>query len=472
MAERRMFAKRIIDSDDFTDLPHSAQALYLHLSMAADDDGFVNNPRKVARMIGADEDDLKRLIKTKYLIGFDSGIVVIRHWKMHNHIKNDRYKATTHTEEKTMLQLDENKAYFEWIQNGSKVDPQYSIGKVSIGKVSLGKCSKDKSSSGNDFADATPPTTQKENLISYSFNSPRATADKECTALLTDVNSHPMDQDGYQDESKLTDGETYEAISGKGGAFDGEKKDSISAENSGCDGAFYGEQLSNTSSGKTMQGGAFDGEKKDSISAENSGCDGAFYGDQLNNISSGKNMQDEAFYRRQGNNTTAEKTMQDEAFYSRQGNDTTAEKTMQNEAFYRHQDNDTTAEKTEQDEGLKGVTEGQKCAGLPEPVFGSGEGLIFLTKGQISELIGIMGEVEYDHYLGRLSTFIKERGAKIRSHFDMIKKWYAEDKNAALTAKKSSLLEKPEAHRKTPVRYGSFDPEEAMKHAIERSFDN
>lgn len=434
MAERRMFAKRIIDSDDFTDLPHSAQALYLHLSMAADDDGFVNNPRKVARMIGADEDDLKRLIKTKYLIGFDSGIVVIRHWKMHNHIKNDRYKATTHTEEKTMLQLDENKAYFEWIQNGSKVDPQYSIGKVSIGKVSLGKCSKDKSSSGNNFADATPPTTQRENLISYSFNSPRATADKECTALLTDANSQPMDQDGYQDEIKLTDGEVYEAISGKGGAFDGEEKDSISAENSGCDDAFYGDQLNNLSREESMQGGAFDGEEKDSISAENSGCD-------------------EAFYSRQGNIATAEKTEQDEALYSRQGND-------------------TTTEKTEQDEGLKGVTEGQKYAELPEPVFGSGEGLIFLTKGQISELIGIMGEVEYDHYLGRLSTFIKERGAKIRSHFDMIKKWYTEDKNAALTAKKTSLLEKPEAHRKTPVRYGSFDPEEAMKHAIERSFDN
>ena len=111
MADRRMFAKTIIDSDAFLDMPLSSQSLYFHLSMRADDDGFLNNPKKVQRMIGASDDDLKLLIAKKFLIPFESGVVVIKHWRIHNYIQKDRYKPTVYADEKAQLRLKDNKAY-------------------------------------------------------------------------------------------------------------------------------------------------------------------------------------------------------------------------------------------------------------------------------------------------------------------------------------------------------------------------
>lgn len=111
MAERRMFAKTIIDSDAFLDMPLSTQALYFHLSMRADDEGFVNNPKKIARMIGADDDSLRILLSKQYLIPFESGVVVIKHWKIHNYIRGDRLTETSYKQEKSMLSIDENGAY-------------------------------------------------------------------------------------------------------------------------------------------------------------------------------------------------------------------------------------------------------------------------------------------------------------------------------------------------------------------------
>lgn len=139
MAERRMFAKTIIDSDAFTDMPLSTQALYFHLSMRADDDGFINNPKKIQRMIGCADDDLKLLIAKGFIIPFESGIVVIKHWKIHNYIQNDRYRATAYTEEKSMLVTKGNGAYTlaqnsmdtECIQVGYKLDTQDRLGKIS-----------------------------------------------------------------------------------------------------------------------------------------------------------------------------------------------------------------------------------------------------------------------------------------------------------------------------------------------------
>ena len=116
MAERRMFAKTIIDSDAFLDMPLSSQALYFHLSMRADDDGFINNPKKIQRMVGASDDDLKLLVAKRFIIPFESGIVVIKHWKIHNYIQKDRYKPTIYQEEKQLLAEKENKAYTECIQ--------------------------------------------------------------------------------------------------------------------------------------------------------------------------------------------------------------------------------------------------------------------------------------------------------------------------------------------------------------------
>lgn len=130
MAERRMFAKTIIDSDAFLDMPLSAQALYFHLSMRADDDGFVNNPKKIQRMIGASDDDCKLLVLKRFILTFESGVIVIKHWKIHNYIQKDRYKETVYLEEKSTLALTENNAYTECIQNGYSVDTQVSIGKI------------------------------------------------------------------------------------------------------------------------------------------------------------------------------------------------------------------------------------------------------------------------------------------------------------------------------------------------------
>ena len=111
MAERRMFAKTIIDSDAFLDMPLSTQALYFHLSMRADDDGFINNPKKIQRMIGCSDDDLKLLLAKSFVIAFESGVIVIKHWRMHNCIRKDRCKPTVYAEEMSMLQLKENGAY-------------------------------------------------------------------------------------------------------------------------------------------------------------------------------------------------------------------------------------------------------------------------------------------------------------------------------------------------------------------------
>lgn len=137
MAERRMFAKTIIDSDAFLDMPLSAQSLYFHLAMRADDDGFVNNPRKIQRMVGASEDDCKLLLLKRFILSFDTGIIVIKHWKIHNLIQKDRYKPTVYLEEKSSLTLDKNNAYTECIQDVSKMETQVSIGKDSIDKVSI-----------------------------------------------------------------------------------------------------------------------------------------------------------------------------------------------------------------------------------------------------------------------------------------------------------------------------------------------
>ena len=143
MAERRMFAKTIIDSDAFLDMSLSTQALYFHLSMRADDDGFVNNPKKIQRMIGSGDDEMKMLIAKKFIIPFDSGVCVIKHWRIHNYIQKDRYKETVYKEEKSHLLLKDNKSYkymdTPCIQDVSIPETQVRIGKDRIGKDKIGE---------------------------------------------------------------------------------------------------------------------------------------------------------------------------------------------------------------------------------------------------------------------------------------------------------------------------------------------
>ena len=124
MAERRMFSKSVIDSDAFMDMPLSAQALYFHLAIRADDDGFLGNPKMVMRMICASEDDLKLLIAKNFIIAFGSGVIVITHWKMHNYIRTDRYKETIHKDEKELLSLKNNGMYTIGIPSDNQVSYQ------------------------------------------------------------------------------------------------------------------------------------------------------------------------------------------------------------------------------------------------------------------------------------------------------------------------------------------------------------
>ena len=145
MADKRMFSLKIVDSDLFLDMPLSSQCLYFHLSMRADDDGFVNNPKKIIKIIGANEDDLKILIAKGFVIVFDQGIIVITHWKINNYIRKDRYKPTMYIEQKQQLYQTENGAYISEEKVGCHlVNQRLSSGQPSIDKGRLDKVSIDK----------------------------------------------------------------------------------------------------------------------------------------------------------------------------------------------------------------------------------------------------------------------------------------------------------------------------------------
>lgn len=172
MAERRMFTQKIIDSDAFLDMPLSTQALYFHLNMRADDDGFVNNPKRIQRTIGASEDDLKLLFAKRFVIGFESGVLVIKHWRMHNTLRKDRYNPTQYQEELALLDVKDNNAYTErlpelpepknesvattWKPPGNHPATQYSIGKDSIDKYR-----EDKGNTGASIEAEAPPSCQQ-----------------------------------------------------------------------------------------------------------------------------------------------------------------------------------------------------------------------------------------------------------------------------------------------------------------------
>jgi hypothetical protein len=149
LANRRMFSLKIVDTDAFLDMPQTAQLLYYSLAMRADDDGFVSNPKKVMRMIGSQDDDYKLLILKKFIIPFDSGVCVIKHWLIHNLIRGDRYMETQYVREKSMLVVEDKTRKYslrdnsgmqdvipEVIPNTPETLPQGSVVKDSLDKVS------------------------------------------------------------------------------------------------------------------------------------------------------------------------------------------------------------------------------------------------------------------------------------------------------------------------------------------------
>ena len=133
MAQKRMFNNSVVGSDEFLEMPDSSQNLYFHLSMQADDDGFVDNWKSIMRMTGKKEDDLKILITQSFIIPFDTGILVIRHWRLNNYIQKDRYKETIYKDEKQLLSTDSNNVY------NLDTDCIHSIDKNRLDKGSVDK---------------------------------------------------------------------------------------------------------------------------------------------------------------------------------------------------------------------------------------------------------------------------------------------------------------------------------------------
>lgn len=167
MARKRMFDLEVVDTDLFLEMPQSTQNLYFHLGMRADDDGFVSNPKKIIRTIGANEDDLKILFSKQFIIPFESGVVVIRHWKLNNFLRKDRHTNTIYLDEKKLLTEDENGVYNLNIEDGQLVVNQMTTaGQPSIEENSIEKYSIEESSIDNNI----PASEVKTSIASAKAN--------------------------------------------------------------------------------------------------------------------------------------------------------------------------------------------------------------------------------------------------------------------------------------------------------------
>lgn len=144
MAEKRMFAKSIVLTDAFLDMPMSARCLYFTLGMLADDDGFVGSPKSIMRQCGASKDDLAVLLSKRFVLGFESGVIVIKHWRINNYLQSDRYHPTTYQEELALLDIDSKNAYTERQAYTDCIQDVYAD-KNSIDKISIDKISKEES---------------------------------------------------------------------------------------------------------------------------------------------------------------------------------------------------------------------------------------------------------------------------------------------------------------------------------------
>lgn len=194
MAEKRMFAKSIVMSDAFLDMPASARSLYYTLGMCADDDGFVGAPKSIMRQCGSSEDDLKLLIGKRFILAFDSGVIVIKHWRINNTLKSDRYRPTEYMDELAQLTIKSNKAYTEkrfskglppapatpepyrsqtgtdmepdWNQTGSNLEPQNSIGKGLVeGRLEEYRVDKDNTVQSNQEQDISRACAREDSSL-------------------------------------------------------------------------------------------------------------------------------------------------------------------------------------------------------------------------------------------------------------------------------------------------------------------
>lgn len=191
MAERRMMAKSIIKSDQFLEMPMSSQLLYFHLLSDADDDGFINAPKSIMRIIGAKDDDMRVLQAKGYIIPFDSGVIVIKHWRIHNSLRKDRYNPNPQLENERKQLIVSDKKEYELIQawqptgNQLATNGYHSIGKYSIDKDSIDKDSideKDILSSKHDYA--SNEITEIIDYFNLKTNKNYKTTTKKTRALI------------------------------------------------------------------------------------------------------------------------------------------------------------------------------------------------------------------------------------------------------------------------------------------------
>ncbi len=159
MAHKRMFSLDIIASDVFLEMPTSSRELYFQLGMYADDDGFVN-PKRIVRMVGANEDDLKILLAKRFLLPFPNGVVVVKHWLINNTIRKDRYKETKYTEEKKLIFVKENLAYTDVATNGKPI-PNHLATQYSIEEDSKEKKNYAKAFKKPDYTESPKSTAQE-----------------------------------------------------------------------------------------------------------------------------------------------------------------------------------------------------------------------------------------------------------------------------------------------------------------------
>lgn len=180
MAEKRMFSSNVIDSDAFLDMSPIARLLYYDMGMRADDDGFIDSPKKIMRIIGASDSDLKELIDNGFVLRFDSGVIVIRHWYVNNRVRRDTYHETIYTEEKSRLFMEKNNVYqlrndsvTDTLQTRDEIGSQIRGGEDRIDKDRLGKdrlgegCACVREESSEIQADCLTPPSNEEDVFVY-----------------------------------------------------------------------------------------------------------------------------------------------------------------------------------------------------------------------------------------------------------------------------------------------------------------
>ena len=361
-----MFAKTIVTSDAFLDMPLSARCLYFTLGMLADDDGFVNSPKSIMRQVGASQDDLNLLLVKRFILAFDSGVIVIKHWRIHNYIQKDRYKESKYIEEKATLMIDEKGAYT--FGNGVCLDAE--------------KKRKPLTDAQQNRLEA-----KKESSLPYAFDYKiRQAFHGEICPICNCV------MDGSNNLTKPTIQHNLPiSLGGK------HEIDNISVICSGC----------NCSIKNNYETPPYNTEKVKSI------------WERIGDVSK---------------MDTQVRLGKDRLGKDRLGQDS---------GSVEDEDTDTATER-----------DILKCIGGK-----IGRNVVYLTDRQFDDLLDQLGLDAFNRYVDRLSTFIIEKNAHIKNHYEMILKWHKED----------TAVSNNQGKNQNNQSNGSFDTNEFFEAAIAKS---